>query len=85
MRFSISVTLSKETDLPDCTEIVASCTLKLESEHSLLRDMEALQCIASCSLAACHQAIDEVPPPQSRHDVRTGPVAAVNGSASKRR
>jgi hypothetical protein len=85
MRVSISVTLSKEIDLPDCTEIVASCTLKLEAEHSLLRDMEALQHIASCALMVCHQAIDDVPPPQSRHDDRTGPVTAVNGSASKRR
>ena len=85
MRVSISVTLSKETDLPDCSEIVASCTLKLEDEHSVLRDIEALQCIASCALMACHQAIDEVSPPQSRHGVRNGPVAAVNGSASKRR
>jgi hypothetical protein len=86
MRVSISVTLSKEIDPSDCSEIVANCTLGFDDGNASLPDSEGLQHLASCAIMACKQAIDEAPTRQPpKHDIRSGAVAAVNGNAHKRR
>jgi class 3 adenylate cyclase len=86
MPTTISVVFTKETGPPDDAVITASCTLEFDDEFSSLHDLDAWQCIVSCALMLCRQVIEDVPSqPPMKLDAHTGPVTAVNGTASKRR
>jgi hypothetical protein len=84
MSMTISMTLSKESGLASGELVVASCTREFEDDSAWLRDSGTLQRIVSCALAACCQAVEELPmQPPVKPESSTRSAGAINGTANK--